>query len=78
MAARDQTRWVPADRPQGRQAGPSLYRFPLIVEALAQLRPRSITVDGEGVACDDTGVRTSNAFDTTIMMTTGLSSAPSI
>jgi len=49
----------------------------VIVEALAQLRPRSITVDGEAVACGDTGVRTSNASDT-IMMTTGLSSAPSI
>ena len=32
------------------------WRFPLIVEALAQLRPRSIIIDGEAVACDDTGV----------------------
>jgi bifunctional non-homologous end joining protein LigD len=30
--------------------------FPLIVEALAQLRPRSVIVDGEAVACDDSGV----------------------
>jgi bifunctional non-homologous end joining protein LigD len=32
------------------------WRFPLIVEALVRLRSRSIIVDGEAVACDDTGV----------------------
>jgi ATP-dependent DNA ligase len=32
------------------------WRFPLIVDALAQLRPRSVIIDGEAVACDDTGV----------------------
>jgi len=31
-------------------------RFPLIVEALARLRPRSCIIDGEAVAGDDNGV----------------------
>jgi bifunctional non-homologous end joining protein LigD len=31
-------------------------RFPLIVEALARLRSRSCIVDGEAVACDDSGI----------------------
>jgi bifunctional non-homologous end joining protein LigD len=31
-------------------------RFPLIVETLARLRPRSCIIDGEAVACDDNGV----------------------
>jgi bifunctional non-homologous end joining protein LigD len=31
-------------------------RFPLIVEALAWLRARSCTIDGEAVACGDDGV----------------------
>jgi bifunctional non-homologous end joining protein LigD len=30
--------------------------FPLIVEALAKLRPRSCIVDGEAVACGDDGI----------------------
>jgi hypothetical protein len=29
------------------------YRFPLIVEALARLRPRSCIIDGEAAACGD-------------------------
>jgi len=29
------------------------YRFPLIVEALARLRPRSCIIDGEAVCCDE-------------------------
>jgi bifunctional non-homologous end joining protein LigD len=29
------------------------YRFPLIVEALANLRSRSCIIDGEAVACGD-------------------------
>lgn len=32
------------------------WRFPLIVETLARLRPRSIIIDGEAVARDDNGV----------------------
>jgi bifunctional non-homologous end joining protein LigD len=32
------------------------YRFPLIVESLARLRPRSCIIDGEAVACDDSGM----------------------
>jgi bifunctional non-homologous end joining protein LigD len=31
-------------------------RFPLIVDALARLRSRSCIIDGEAVACDDSGV----------------------
>src|SRR6266550_3957838 len=31
-------------------------RFPLIVNALGRLRSRSCIIDGEAVACDDTGV----------------------
>jgi bifunctional non-homologous end joining protein LigD len=31
-------------------------RFPLIVEALAGLRSRSVILDGEAVACDDDGM----------------------
>jgi ATP-dependent DNA ligase len=32
------------------------YRFPLIVETVARLHPRSCIIDGEAVACDDNGV----------------------
>src|SRR6266511_4686972 len=31
------------------------YRFPLIVESLARLRSRSCIIDGEAVACDESG-----------------------
>jgi bifunctional non-homologous end joining protein LigD len=31
-------------------------RFPLIVEAMAALAPRSCIIDGEAVACDDDGI----------------------
>ena len=31
-------------------------RFPLIIEALASLRSRSCTIDGEAVACGEDGV----------------------
>ena len=31
-------------------------RFPLIVDALSRLRSRSCIIDGEAVACDDSGV----------------------
>ena len=36
------------------------YRFPLIVEALAELRSRSCIIDGEAVACDDEGLTNFN------------------
>jgi bifunctional non-homologous end joining protein LigD len=32
------------------------YRFPLIVESVSRLRPRSCIIDGEAVACDDNGL----------------------
>jgi bifunctional non-homologous end joining protein LigD len=32
------------------------YRFTLIVESLARLRSRSCIIDGEAVACDDSGL----------------------
>jgi bifunctional non-homologous end joining protein LigD len=32
------------------------HRFPLIVQALAQLRPRSCIIDGEAVSCGDDGI----------------------
>ena len=33
-----------------------IYRFPLIVEAVAKLRSRSCIIDGEAVACGDDGI----------------------
>jgi ATP-dependent DNA ligase len=39
-----------------RQGNDFTGRFPLIVEALARLRSRSVIVDGESVGCDDNGV----------------------
>ena len=32
------------------------YRFPLIVETVARLRPRSCIIDGEAVVCDSSGM----------------------
>jgi bifunctional non-homologous end joining protein LigD len=53
VVARDQARRLPDHRPEGRRAG---ARFPLIVQAMARLRSRSCTIDGEAVACGDDGV----------------------
>jgi ATP-dependent DNA ligase len=39
-----------------RQGNDFTDRFPLIVEALARLRPRSVIIDGEAVVCDENGV----------------------
>jgi bifunctional non-homologous end joining protein LigD len=36
------------------------HRFPLIVETLAGLRSRSCIIDGEAVACDDSGLANFN------------------
>src|SRR5438874_3384116 len=35
-------------------------RFPLIVGAMARLRPRSCIIDGEAVACGEDGIACSN------------------
>src|SRR6266481_5374586 len=41
----------------GRQSSASVFcHFPLIVEALVRLRSRSCIIDGEAVACDDSGL----------------------
>ena len=39
-----------------RPANDLTRRFPMIVETLARLRARSCIIDGEAVACDDSGV----------------------
>ena len=48
-------------------------RFPLIVEALARLRSRSCIIDGEALACDDSGIAQFNRvrhrrYDATVFM----------
>jgi ATP-dependent DNA ligase len=42
------------------------HRFPLIVEAMAKLRPRSCILDGEAICCDDDGLP-STGSDTGVM-----------
>ena len=51
-------------------------RFPLIVDALTDLRSRSCMIDGEAVACGDDGIASfdASAIDT---MTRAFSSTPS-
>ena len=49
------------------------WRFPLIVEALAGLRSRSCIIDGEAVACDDSGIAQFNriryrSYDGTVFL----------
>jgi bifunctional non-homologous end joining protein LigD len=36
------------------------YRFPLIVEAVAELRSQSCIIDGEAVSCGDDGIASFN------------------
>jgi bifunctional non-homologous end joining protein LigD len=43
-------------RPYSRPGNDLTHRFPLIVQALAQLRPRSCIIDGEAVSCGDDGI----------------------
>ena len=48
-------------------------RFPLIVEALARLRSRSCIIDGEAVACDESGIAQFNriryrSYDSTVFL----------
>jgi bifunctional non-homologous end joining protein LigD len=64
MAARDQARRFPRRRPKSgatvrlysRPGNDLTYRFPLIVETVARLRPRSCIIDGEAVVCDSSGM----------------------
>ena len=53
---------TPAAAPQrfNRPGNDLTYRFPLIVEALAQLRACSCIIDGEAVACGDNGIASFN------------------
>jgi ATP-dependent DNA ligase len=52
IARKDATRVKLYSRPGNDLTG----RFPLIVEALATLRPRSCILDGEAVACGEDGI----------------------
>jgi bifunctional non-homologous end joining protein LigD len=62
--SRNQARWLPRHRPEGRRTGNALQpsghdftrRFPPIARALTHLRCRSCIIDGEAVICDDNGV----------------------
>jgi hypothetical protein len=64
VAARDQARRSPGDRPGERRAGPPSsrlgndfnHRFPLIVQTVVKVRSRSCIIDGEAVMRDDNGI----------------------
>jgi bifunctional non-homologous end joining protein LigD len=47
-------------RPYSRPGNDLTHRFPLIVDALARLRPRSCIIEGEAIAC---GENSAASFD---------------
>ena len=64
LDSRDQARRLPADGPARSRGHPAdtrrgndwTTRFPLVVEAVNQLKVRSCLIDGEVVCCDERGV----------------------
>jgi bifunctional non-homologous end joining protein LigD len=53
IIARKNGKWV---KLYSRPGNDLTYRFPLIVEAIANLRSRSCIIDGEAVACGEDGI----------------------